>query len=97
MQKETIYISVDVETTGESPVTSSCIMIGCVAFKEYNPDIDTPDTEWIVDKKRWSINEISNRPMSDKCRTSFWNNNQELLKYIKENAIDAKKCHAIFF
>lgn len=87
-QTETIYISIDVETTGESPITSSCIMIGCVAFRNYDITIDTPDETWIIDKKRWFINEIKDRPMSEKCRISFWDKQPKLLEFIKMNAVD---------
>lgn len=86
MQKETVYISVDVETTGESPVTSSCIMIGCVVFRDYDVDVNTPNEEWIIDKRHWCLQEVKGRPMTEKCRSTFWNKHIDLLEYIRSNA-----------
>ena len=90
MEKETIYISVDVETTGASPCTSSCNMIGCVVFKDINITPETPQPEWIIDKKHWCIREIPGRPMTKVCNDSFWIKNRDLLEYINTNAIDAR-------
>ena len=33
---ENVYISIDVEATGVSPTTSSCTMIGCIVFRDYD-------------------------------------------------------------
>jgi DNA polymerase III epsilon subunit-like protein len=87
IQKENVLISVDVETTGESPVTSSCVMIGCVVFKNVDVDSETLDTDWIIEKKRWCIDEVPGRPMSERCRKEFWSNNSELWNYIKQNCV----------
>ncbi|XWV26566.1 hypothetical protein QJ857_gp0501 [Tupanvirus soda lake] len=88
--KENVFVSIDVESTGDSPSTSSCVMIGCVVFRNIDVMKETSDAEWIVDKKRWCIEEIPGRPMSDRCYREFWSKNQELWKYIKSHAVDAK-------
>ncbi|XWV25304.1 DNA polymerase III subunit epsilon [Tupanvirus deep ocean] len=88
--KENVFVSVDVETTGDSPCTSSCIMIGCVVFRNIDVTKETSDHEWILEKKRWCIEEIEGRPMDDRCYREFWSKNQQLLEYIKSHAVDAK-------
>lgn len=95
-QKPNILISVDVETTGESPGTSSCVMIGCVVFKNSDINPETAQSEWVVDKRRWSIKEVPGRPMSDRCRREFWDKNKDLDEYIKSTAVEPSVAMADF-
>lgn len=85
--KETVYISIDVETTGTSPITSSCVMIGVVVFRDFDVDLETADTAWIIDRRHWCITQVENRPMSKQCYDSFWSKQQDLWNYINKNAM----------
>lgn len=89
--KEKVYISVDIEATGNSPVTSSCVMIGCVVFRIID-DIttETLGNDWIIDKRRWCIREIVGCPMNECCKTEFWSKHDDVWKYIQENALEPK-------
>lgn len=94
--KETIYISVDVETTGMSPATSSMVMLGVVAFKDVDVNLDTGDSEWIIDRKHWCLEEIENRPMTTICYDSFWSKQTSLWYYIKRNALAPTEAMTLF-
>ena len=92
-EKENAILSVDIEATGNSPTTSSCVMIGCVLMKDFggkiDPDPSKPET-WLIEKKAWCIKEQENRPPEQKCWEQFWLNNMNVWKHIQDNAISAK-------
>jgi len=82
-----VLLSVDIEATGESPTTSSCVMIGCVVFREMDVMPETPIENWLIEKKAWCIKEVENRPASQRCISEFWVKHPELMAHIKNNAI----------
>lgn len=81
MDKEKVYVSISVITTGPSPSTSSCVMLGCVVFKEIRVSKETVNNEWIIDKKMWCLSEIPGTFKKD-----FWNISSDLWKYLSKNA-----------
>lgn len=96
-QKETVIVSVDVETTGESPCTSSCVMIGVAVVKPCkNLSPETPDSEWIIEKKAWYLKQVPGREPSNRCWTSFWLGNVELWNQIQTKAIEPTEAMADF-
>jgi hypothetical protein len=86
--KPSVTVSVDVETTGESPCTSSCVMIGCAVL--LNSDVSVSSKDWILEKKSWCIREIDGRPPSERCWNEFWVGNTDLWEHIKKNAVDPR-------
>ena len=87
MAQKRIIISFDVEATGPSPATSSCVMLGCVAvYDNIDPDPTKLD-DWVISSKVWSIKEQPNRPPEKRCWNDFWVENKELWKHIQQNAI----------
>lgn len=82
-----ILLSVDIEATGESPTTSSCVMIGCAVFREMDVMPETSLENWLIEKKSWCIKEIENRPASQRCISEFWVRHPDLMAHIKNNAI----------
>lgn len=89
-EKENAILSVDIEATGNSPCTSSCVMIGFALMKDFggmvDPNPNKPD-EWLIEKKAWCIKEQPNRPREQKCWEQFWMNNMSVWKYIQDHAI----------
>ena len=87
MAQKRIIISFDVEATGPSPATSSCVMLGCVAvYDNIDPDPTKLD-DWVISSKAWCIQEQPNRPPEKRCWNDFWLENKELWKHIQQNAI----------
>lgn len=89
-EKTNAILSVDIEATGDSPCTSSCVMIGCVLLKDFGGKVDpnpNKQGEWLLDKKAWCIQEQPNRPRYQKCWDQFWVNNMDVWKHIQDNAI----------
>jgi len=77
-----IIISLDIEATGDSPATSSCVMIGAVAmYDNLNPD----ENEYIIDKKQWCIEEQDGKPIDKRCWDEFWLKNMNVWEHIQKN------------
>jgi hypothetical protein len=89
-EKINAILSVDIEATGNSPCTSSCVMIGCALVKDFGGKFD-PDpnkqAEWLLEKKAWCIKEQSNRPPEKRCWEQFWLNNMNVWKHVQDHAI----------
>jgi len=83
--KLSVIVSIDVETTGESPSTASCIMIGCAVLLNIDPSLEIE--KFLIQKKQWCINEIDGNKISEKCWNEFWTQNQSLWNYIKSNSV----------
>ena len=86
--KQDVIISIDVETTGESPCTSSCVMIGLAVMRNIDPNSNIENL--ILEKKSWCIKEITNRPPSDRCWNEFWLKNISVWNHIKNNAVEVE-------
>lgn len=80
MPKPSIIISLDVEATGVSPATASCVMIGAVAMLA---NVDPDNSNYIVDKKQWCLEEQSGKVIEQRCWDEFWSNNMNVWTYIK--------------
>jgi hypothetical protein len=80
--KPTVIISLDVEATGTSPATSSCVMIGVVAMLDnVNPDC----TDYVISKKCWCLEEQPGKIIDKRCWDEFWMNNINVWNYIQEH------------
>ncbi|QKF94356.1 ribonuclease H [Fadolivirus algeromassiliense] len=95
-QKQKIIISVDVEATGDSPATSSCVMIGAVAVLDDIVPDPTKKGDWVISQKAWCISEIENKPPSKDCWNGFWLKNQELWNHIKAQQLSPFQAMAEF-
>lgn len=96
MDKKRIIVSLDVEATGPSPATSSCVMIGCVATYDYiDPNPEKLD-DWVISQKVWCIKEQQNRPPEQRCWNDFWLENKELWEHIKKNSIEPNQAMSEF-
>jgi hypothetical protein len=77
-----VIISIDVEATGKSPATSSCVMIGAVAMLE---GVDPDETEYVVSKRQWCIEEQEGKGRDKRCWEEFWLKNMPVWEYIQEH------------
>lgn len=86
-QKPKVFISFDVEATGDSPATGSCNMIGMVVVHEnaYQNRKYT-DKSWVLHKKQWCIKEYNGR--GERCMQEFWSKHTDNLDYIESHAQD---------
>lgn len=85
-EKEIVFISFDVEATGESPESGNMNMIGFTVVKEdMYKTIDTMKREdaWYIDKKGWCIHYFDK--FSERCKREFWDKYPVNLRYIKEH------------
>lgn len=86
--KENTIMSFDVEATGDTPMTSSCNMMGFALCRDMKVDENTPLDDWVIGTKLFCMKEIRGRPMDKRCKKDFWANNKDVLKYIRENEIN---------
>ena len=95
-EKPLITVSIDVEATGNSPATASCVMIGAVAVLEgVNPD----DGNYVVGKLRLCIEEQPGKTRDDRCWREFWNKDDDMRKlweYIQTNSVSAETAMSQF-
>lgn len=89
-QKEKVYVLTDIETTGKSPLLSSCIMIKCIVFKDIDITNHTPRDEWILEEKKWYIKEQEDKKMDDGYFMDYWAHQMKYLDYIRSHAVDPK-------
>lgn len=94
--KQQILISVDIEATGDSPATSSCVMIGAVAVLDnINPD-PIKKSDWVISQKAWCISEIKGKPPNADCWKNFWLKNMELWAHIQKNQVSPNQAMSEF-
>jgi len=74
------FISIDVEATGTSPATSSCVMIGAVVMYE---DVDPTTDDYVIEKRQWCLEEQHGR--DERCWNEFWLKNMPVWEYIQEH------------
>ena len=87
--KRPVIVSLDVEATGTSPVTSSVVMIGMVAvWGDARPDPATDRSEWVIDEKFWCLKQQHDRKPSEACWTEFWLKNMTVWDFIQQHQMD---------
>lgn len=92
--KPNIIISLDIEATGDSPLTSSMVMLGAAAILDNGPiKIENKDT-WLISTLQLCIKEVL--PPGERCWNEFWLNNMKVWNHIKKHEKDPTECMNLF-
>lgn len=84
MDKPAVIISLDVEATGTSPATASCVMIGAVAMLD-DPTKNPDEHTYVVSKRQWCIEEQAGKTRDKRCWDEFWARNMDVWNYIEQH------------
>ncbi len=86
MNKEKIFLSVDVEADGPAPSVNNCLQIAIVACR-YDPDPDPKTTRrWVVSSLDLCLTPQKGREASTFTMTDFWAKFSDVLAKIREDA-----------
>jgi len=86
--KTDVFISIDIEADGPAPTTNSCLELGFVVGLYHAKPI-RGDRSWILETRDWCLHPQPGRVEDARCMNEFWSKNQDVLKRIRENAVDA--------
>lgn len=87
-------ISLDIEATGCSPTTSSCVMLGFVVVRDGVDPNPYDLASWVLERRSWCIAEY--RPRDPKTWSQFWEKNLDVWHYIAERAQPVQQVMAEF-
>lgn len=84
--KPKVALSFDIEATDDSPYSGSMVMLGVVAVFE-DGIATTNDSNWVIESKEWSIDEIYPHNEESRCWETFWVHHMEVWKYIQQHKV----------
>jgi len=82
---EEIFISIDIETGGQSPKLHPLLAIGAVVAKPgkyYAGQVE------ILERAYWCLEPFPEQTMEERCVQEFWSNYADVLNRIKANAVE---------
>lgn len=90
-EKKTVFISFDIEATGESPTTSSMVMLGCVAciVPEEGLVEEKKPHNWVLEEKQWCLEEVifTRKDENNRCWNDYWKKHLGVWEFIQKNKI----------